>query len=102
MTIIQPHIAHHFNRVIAFLIIALLGEALMLVMFYNHFVNLQHAITSGHEALRTAQMENAELKDAIFTLLDTQHLRSLAESKGFIEERHPHYLEPQPQVSLAQ
>ena len=101
MTIIQPTQSSFMNRLIVALVAVLLVEAFWLVMLYNHFVNAQHAFSTAQEQLRMTQTQNAELKQNIFGLFDTRSLQALAESKGFIEERNPRYLQTESQVSLA-
>lgn len=102
MTIIQPTQSSFINRLIILLVVVLLVEAFWLVMLYNNFVNTQHSFSAAQEELRMTHTENAELKQSIFALFDTRSLQALASAKGFIEERHPHYLQSEPQVSLAQ
>ncbi len=90
------------NRLIVGLVVVLLVEAFWLVMLYNHFVNTQHAFSTAPEELGATQTQNAELKQTIFALFDTKSLQALAESKGFIEERNPRYLQLELPMSLAQ
>lgn len=97
MTIIHPHktlpFVHIFLMILAGVLVIL---SVWLVVLYNQSVNLDHNISSLKTQIKNTETETAELKDRIFTLLDTQTLSRIAETEGLIKEDNPKYLNVPP------
>lgn len=94
MTIIHPHKTSPFiNIILALLAGVLVVSSVWLVVLYNRSVNLDHNISSLKAQIKNMETETAELKDRIFTLLDTQALSRIAETEGLVKENSPRYLD---------
>ena len=100
MTIIHPHKTLPFINII-FTILAgiLVVSSVWLVFLYNRSVNLDHDISGLKAQIKNTETETAELKDRIFTILDTQALSRIAETEGLVKEGNPKYLDV-PQATL--
>lgn len=94
MTIIQPNkTGSYTNIVLAILAGVLTVFSVWLVVLYNRSVNLNHNISDLKAQIKNTETETAELKDRIFTILDTQALSRIAETEGLVKENSPRYLE---------
>ena len=97
MTIIHPHKTSPFINIILMILAGILAvSSIWLVVLYNRSVNLDHNISSLKAQIKNMETETAELKDRIFTILDTQALSRIAETEGLVKERSPNYLNVPP------
>ena len=83
------------------MIVLVFASAIGLVIFYNRFVNLEHGISDLGRMLKTAQADNAELKDKIFAQFTMQTLEEAALERGLVQDRAPEYITLTEQWSLA-
>lgn len=94
MTIIQPG----NKKSLIMLTIAFLAVILCLliggdVLIYNSIVDLNHNIDVANDKINKAEVENAELKNKIYSLLDSKTLESLAEGWGLEKDKGPQYFQ---------
>lgn len=63
------------------------------IYLYNAVVNAAHDITLRREGIHEAEVQNAELKNKFFEILEPGLLTELAERRGLVKEKAPQYLE---------
>jgi cell division protein FtsL len=76
-------------------------SAIVLVIFYNNLVGIEHEISDTTNLIKEAHAANAELKDSIQVLLGGAELEALAASRGMVLEKKPLYIEISERWSLA-
>ena len=62
------------------------------ILFYNRTVVLHRAVAAQTQALQALQVKNAELKNSLYTVLDSRNLMAAASRRGLIKEANPSYL----------
>ena len=65
----------------------------MLIVVYNQTVSLRHGVATAKDDMKQISAQNAELKDAVFTMLSTAHLEDIAQGRNLVKEQQPRYLE---------
>ena len=71
----------------ALVIIAVWG-----VFLYNQLVNTRHEIEKQNSDLRRAEVQNAELKNNLYSVIDEKNLKSLINKQSLIFDKNPQYL----------
>lgn len=91
MTIIKPHKTNNYLRFL-FLIFALgaLGGGIY-IFEYNSLVNIKNQIESAKKEIVELQIQNADLKNNLYQILDTAKLENLALEKQLVLEKNPEY-----------
>ena len=93
MTIIQPNKNNYkSNFLISMLILVVVISALWGVFLYNQLVNLRHEIKRQEASLRQAEVTNAELKNNLYRIIDTENLKSSVNSQSLILDKNPEYV----------
>lgn len=93
MTIIEPNKNKFKIGIFAFIIIALIIiEAVFSIFAYNKSVHLGHGLRDRSGELEALAVENADLKNKLYEVLDFQNADKLAERLGLVKERKPEYL----------
>lgn len=92
MTIIQPH--KKLNAIfyilgVSFLIIF---SGISAVYMYNSLVNMRHSISKNTKLLEQLSVENAELRNAVARIANSETLDALARQINFKKDRSPEYL----------
>lgn len=91
MTIIQPNKYKDLKRLVISLGVFLVGIILIWVFVYLQTVNLRHDLVNTKQHLEEAKVENADLKNEYYSLVDTDNLEILARERGFIRDRNPQW-----------
>ena len=91
MTIIQPNRYKDIKRLAVSLGVFLVEIILLWVFVYLQTVSLKHDIAKTIERLEKTKVENAELKDVYYKLVDADNLENLAEERGFIKDKNPQW-----------
>lgn len=89
MTIIQPNKHKDIKRLVTSLGVFLVGSILVLVFVYLQTVDLEHDLAKSRTQLEDAKVENADLKNEYYNLIDADNLEALAKERGFIEDKNP-------------
>lgn len=101
MTIIEPN-KNKFKADL--LLIFLVGSVVLAVLFniylYNSTVNLKYLLGQQEKYLKESQVANADAKNALYQMLDTDNFARLAEGLGLIKESRPDYLQPYSPVAV--
>src|SRR3989338_5556900 len=63
------------------------------VFIYNSIVDLNHNINVATGEINKTEVENAELKNKLYSLLDPKALESLAQSHGLEKDKGPRYFQ---------
>ncbi len=96
MTIIRPK---KEQATINWLIIGLAtftaASALIGVVCYNQVVNNRHEAEWQRQALRDAEVANAELKTALYDLTDAKKMNDIAVANGLVVDKNPQYIKRQ-------
>jgi|SRR3989344_497359 len=93
MTIIEPKknkLRIHFIATI-FVGLLLLG-GLLTVFAYNQSVSMSHRLGELTKEIEGLRVENADLKNDLYGILDLQNIDKLADKLGLIKEKKPEYL----------
>ena len=94
MTIIEPKKFKSRSKFVILPILAIVTIAsLTVVAFYNKTVDLRFRLTEQEKELEDLKVLNAELKNKIYTYLDTDVLSNTARELGLVLEKKPVYLE---------
>ncbi|MBN2198178.1 hypothetical protein JW698_03275 [Candidatus Wolfebacteria bacterium] len=93
MTIIQPS---KKNRFTGFLISALLVSSISVVLWgvflYNQLVDVRHEIDKQKNNFQQAEVNNAELKNNLYNIIDTKNLKASTNSQSLILDKSPEYI----------
>lgn len=91
MTIIQPNRNQDLRRLITLLTTGLVALFLIVVFLYMQTVILKHDLTKKRNALEGLKVENAELKNNFYNLVDVGNLEQLAGELGLIQDKNPQW-----------
>lgn len=92
MTIIKSNKTNHkINFLISFLMLTFIVSAVFGVFLYNQLVDFRHEIAGYEKIIKTAEVENAELKNSLYQLLDA----GLPENQSFVLDKNPEYIKQQ-------
>lgn len=91
MTIIQPNKNEDIRRLITLLTVGLVGVFLAVVFLYMQTVSLKHDLAKKHNTLETLKVENAELKNNFYNLVDVGNLEKLAGELGLVQDKNPQW-----------
>jgi hypothetical protein len=93
MTIVQPHKNNLTAAKISilFLTTALITSVLGWMFFYNQFVNLRHDLEAAELTISKAEVENAELKNDLYKIIDVKNLEVLAQERSLVVDKNPKY-----------
>jgi len=92
-TIISPNKKKKIIRYIVPFLAFIMASASISVIVYSGTVDLRHELEEGEAYIQELNVKNAELKDILYSLLDTEHLEKVADTTGLVLENHPFYLE---------
>ena len=62
------------------------------VFLYNQLVDIRHEIENKSNSLGKAEVNNAELKNNLYNIIDSANLESLAEGKSLAFDKNPQYV----------
>ncbi len=62
------------------------------IFLYNQMVDLRHDVKTEGETMRKAEIYNAELKDKLYNLTDTENFSSSTNSQSLILDKNPEYV----------
>lgn len=62
------------------------------VFLYNQLVSLRHETEKQNSDLRRAEVQNAELKNNLYSVIDERNLKSLINKQSLIFDKNPQYL----------
>jgi hypothetical protein len=93
MTIIEPNKSKFKSNFLIILIIGLIISGAVLSIFaYNKSVSLSYNLNIQRKSVEALQVENADLKNQLYAVLDFQNAAQLADRLGLIKEKKPEYL----------
>ena len=69
----------------------MVGIILIWVFVYLQTVNLRHDLADAKQHLEEVKVENADLKNEYYSLVDADNLETLARERGFIKDRNPQW-----------
>jgi len=100
MTIIQPHKNNYkVNFLISIFIVGGLAMAIWGIFLHNQRVDFRHELDSQKDTLRKAEVTNAELKDKLYNLTDTNTFSSSTNPQSLIIDKNPEYIKNKPLVA---
>lgn len=91
MTIIRPNAYQEVKKLIAILSAILVGVLLFGVFLYLQTVNLRHDIADAHNSLEDMKVENADLKNDLYGMMDSNNLEKLAVERGLVKDKNPQW-----------
>lgn len=91
MTIIQPNKNEDIRRLVTLLSTGLIIVFLAVVFLYMQTVTSKHDLAKKHNTLETLKVENAELKNNFYTLVDVGNLEQLAGELGLVQDKNPQW-----------
>lgn len=92
MTYIQPNKHNKINFLTYTLILIIVFSASGGIFLYNQSVDLNHNIINQEKLVRDAEVENAELKNSLYQLIESKNLETLANEKSLVVEKNPQYI----------
>lgn len=91
MTIIQPNKYEDVKKLAVILGVVLVVAFLGMMAVFIQTVSLRHDVEAARKMLEEIAVENAELKNEYYALVDAEHLLTLAEERGFVQDRNPQW-----------
>ncbi len=91
MTIIQPNKNEDIRRLVTLLTMGLVVVFLAVVFLYMQTVISKHDLAKKRNTLETLKVENAELKNNFYTLVDVGNLEQLAGELGLVQDKNPQW-----------
>lgn len=93
MTIIQPNKnKFKIEFFISVLMLIFIVSVVWGVFLYNQTVNFRHEAEDIGKILKQSEIENAELKNALYSMIDLKNSESLTVSESLILEKNPEYI----------
>ncbi len=93
MTFIQLNKTQNkINFLILILTLAAIFSAVWGVFLYNQLVNFRHEIVNYEKIVGQAEVENAELKNALYQMMDAENPESAIDGRLLIIENKPQYV----------
>src|SRR3989344_8427707 len=94
MTIIRPN---KHNRKMQNLLIGLFGFCVVAlvwggIVMYGMVVDFRHDLGVLQKDIQDAELQNVELKNSLYGIVDLDRLEERAKELGLIKERNPDYL----------
>ncbi|MEK7162736.1 MAG: hypothetical protein AAB696_00380 [Patescibacteria group bacterium] len=100
MTIIQLNKNNHkTNFLVSILMMISIVVAVFGVFLYNQLVNIRHEVKRQENNLQQAEVQNAELKNNLYSILNEKNMKSLINQQSLILEKNPEYLTKKPIVA---
>lgn len=94
MTIIEPNKNKiRINFLLISVIILLILGVFLNVYLYNYIVNLRHTIVGFEKRLNELEVVNADFKNNLYKIQNTDNLTYLIEKFNLVKENKPEYLE---------
>jgi len=93
MTIIQPN-KNNFkiDFFISALMLIFIISVIWGVFLYNQAVDFRHEVDDIAKILKQSEVENAELKNVLYSIIDSKDSESLAVSESLVLEKNPEYI----------
>lgn len=93
MTIIQLNKNNHkANFLISILMMISIVVAVFGVFLYNQLVNIRHEVKKQENNIQQAEVQNAELKNSLYSILNEKNMKSLINQQSLIMENNPEYI----------
>lgn len=97
MTIIQLNKNNHKkNFLISILMMVSVVMAVFGIFIYNQLVSLRHEVKKQENNIQQAEVQNAELKNNLYSILNEKNIESLINQQSLILEKNPNYLTKKP------
>jgi len=94
MTFFQPNQkTAKFSVGFVLLVAAVITMALLSIYLYNGVVNIRHSMQSAEIGLQELETANADLKNELYRILDSENLQKLAGQLSLVKDNTPEYLE---------
>jgi len=71
--------------------IVLLATFVSVIFLHLHTVDLRHNIASAQTELEDLKVENSELKNNFYSMMDSENLEKLAAERGLVKEKNPQW-----------
>ncbi len=92
MTISAPNHNRQLDYAIRWLFIGIIVCAVMSIGLYNKMVTIRRVVTEKTKQIETLKVENTQLKNTFYTILDTRTLTKAAERLGYVRDVNPSYI----------
>ena len=92
MTILKPALYQEYIRLFLVGFFLFLSAGIVYIFSYNAVVDVRFEIQTFKEEIVEFQAKNADLKNAVYTIVDPSGLEELALNRGLILDRNPEYL----------
>lgn len=91
MTIIRPNAYKEIKKLVALLSVVLVGTLLLGVFIYLQTVSMKHDIANAQDNLDELKVENADLKNSFYGMMDSDNLEKLALERGLVKDKNPQW-----------
>ncbi len=92
MSIIQPNRKQNIILLIVGLSVLFIMFTVGNIMIYSKTVSLTHDLNSLKANLSNLQVNNAELKNALYTETDSNAMSKIIATRGLIEDKNPQWV----------
>jgi hypothetical protein len=92
MTITAPNRNRQLNYAIRWFFVGIIGCAVLSVGLYNTMVTVRRTVNEKMKLVETLKVENTQLKNTFYTILDTRTLTKAAERLGYVRDVNPSYI----------
>ena len=62
------------------------------IFIYNQLVSLRHEVKKQENNIQQAEVQNAELKNNLYSILNEKNIESLINQQSLILEKNPNYI----------
>jgi len=93
MTIIEPHKAKLYIGEFLYVIALLALFSVLSIFLYNRNVNLRYNISAKEKAAQSIEVQNADLRNELYTKTDVKNLSNFIQEHNLIQDRNPDYIE---------
>lgn len=95
MTIIEPTKNKYYSSEFLYLVGLILIITILNIYFYNLNVNLKYQISIHEKSLQQLDVANAEIRNQLYQMLDSENLISLIKKHNLVSDKNPDYFEHQ-------
>lgn len=94
MTIIEPN-KHKLNLAPSFIFLGIIlaFSVIFIINLYSRGVDLRHNLISKNKQLEELRVLNADYKNRLYQVLNSQNISSITKERNLIPEKNPRYLE---------
>lgn len=101
LSIYQPHSRWNLDHVMRLCLVFIVAVGVAGILLNNYLVSLRAAKREAASTIESLELTNAELKNTLYVLTDSDNLTAAASRLGLVRENNPRYLDLSKAESVA-